>query len=271
MGEPPRLVAILGEQQVESGARTTETPRRVDPRSEPEPDRALVDPRRIDPRRLHQRPEARLLCTREPAQAGERQRPVLVDERDDVRDRRQRDEVEVPRQRLVADAEERLAELVDDAGPAELGERIVGRPRGDHGAVRERLPGPVVVGDDDLEAARASLGDLLDRGHAAVDREHQPAALVGQARERFALDAVAFLEAARQVPGDVGAELAQDQDGERGGADPVGVVVAVNADLLARRDGRTDRLDRAGHVPEQERIVPGHSPFEERTGLRGFE
>ena len=172
-------------------------------------------------------------------------------------------------ERLVADAEQRLAELVDDARPAELGERIVGRPRGDHGAVRERLPRSVVVGDDHLEAARASLGDLLDRGHAAVDRQHEPAALVGQAGERLALDAVAFLEAARQVPGDVGAELAQDQDCERGGADPVGVVVAVNADLLARRDGRTDRLDRAGHVPEQERIVPGHSPFEERTGLLG--
>ena len=125
----------------------------------------------------------------------------------------------------------------------------------------------MVVGDDDVEAVRARLGDLLDRGHAAVDGEHEPAALLGQARERLALDAVALLEAARKVPGDVGAELAEDQDGEGRGADPVRVVVAVDADPLAGSDRGADRLDRGGHVPEQEGVVGGHRSVEERTAL----
>ena len=236
MREPAGLVLVLGEQQLERGARAAQAARRVDPRREPEPDGALVDPRRIDARDLHQRPEPRLLRACERAEAGERERAVLVDERNDVGDRRERDQVEVPRERLVTRAEQRLAELVDDARAAELGERVVGGPRGDDGAVRERLARPVMVRDDDLEPARPRLGDLLDRGHAAVDGEDEPAALVGEPRKRFALDAVALLEAARQVPDDVRAELAQDEHRERGRADAVRVVVPVDADALAGGD-----------------------------------
>ena len=71
----------------------------VDPRREPEADRAGVDRRRVDARDAHQRPQPRLLRARERAQAGDRERAVLVDERDDVGDRRERDEVEVAAQR----------------------------------------------------------------------------------------------------------------------------------------------------------------------------
>ena len=263
------LVLVLGQQQLERCARAAEPSRRVDPRREPEPDGALVDSGRVDTRNFHQRPEPRLLRAREGAEAGERERAVLVDERDDVGDRRERDQVEVARQRLVAGAEQRLSELVDDARAAELGERIVGRPCGDDGAVRERLAGPVMVRDDDLEPALACLGDLLDRGHAAVDREDEPAALIGEPLKRFALDAVAFLETARQVRDDVGAELAQDEHRERGRGDAVGVVVAVDADSRAGCDRGLDRVDARGHVAEQERIVAGRRSFKERARLLG--
>src|SRR2546425_936452 len=112
------------------------------------------------------------------------------------------------RKQLASRAEQRLAELVDDPGPTQLGKRVVRRPGGDDGAVRQRLAGPVVVGDDDVEPARPRLGDLLDRRHAAVDGQDQPTALVGETREGLALEAVALLEAARQVPLDLGTELA---------------------------------------------------------------
>ena len=164
----------------------------------------------------------------------------------------------MPPERFVTGAEQRLAELEGDAGAAELRKRVLGRTRRYDRAVGQRLARPVVVGDDDVEPPRPRLGDLLDRGHAAVDREHEAAAFVGEARQRFALDAVAFLEAARQVPGDVGAELAQDQDGERSRADSVGVVVPVDADALPVRDRRANRLDCLCHVPEQKRVVTGH-------------
>ena len=138
------------------------------------------------------------------------------------------------------------------------------------GTVRERLAGPVMVGDDDLEPARPRLGDLLDRGHAAVDREDEPAALIGEPLERFALDAVAFLETARQVPDDVRAELAQDEHRERGRGDAVRVVVAVDADSRAGCDRGLDRVDARGHVAEQERIVAGRRSFKERARLLGI-
>ena len=200
--------------------------------------------RGIDAGGAHQRLQPGLLRARERAQAGDRERAVLVDERHDVGDRRERDEVEMPLRDLGVDAEERLAELVDDAGAAELRERIVGRPRRDDRAVGQRLAGPVMVGDDHVEPARARLGDLGDGRDAAVDGEHEPAALVGEPLERAAADAVALVEAARQVPVDVGAELAQQQHGERRRGDPVDVVVAVDADPPARGDRRADPLAR---------------------------
>ncbi len=236
MGQLSGLVGVLGEEELESRTRPAETPRRVDARRQPEPDRALVDAGWIDAGGLHQRPEPHLLRARQRAEARERERPVLVHERDDVGDRRERDQVEVPRERLVTRAEQRLAELVDDAGAAELRKRVLGGARRDDRAVWQRLARPVVVGDDDVEPTRSRFGDLFDRGHAAVDREHEAAAFVGEARQGLALDAVAFLEAARQVPGDVGAELAQDEDGQGGGADPVRVVVTVDANALAGGD-----------------------------------
>ena len=71
----------------------------------------------------------------------------------------------------------------------------------------------------------------------------EPAAFAGETLERAAADAVALVEAARQVPLDVGADLAQDEDREHRGADAVGVVVAVDADALARRDCGADAFD----------------------------
>ena len=79
-------------------------------------------------------------------------------------------------------AEQRLRELPDDAGAAEPGERIVALERRDDRAVRERVGGPVVVGDDDLEPERARLLDLGDRRDAAVDGEHEVDAFVGEPR-----------------------------------------------------------------------------------------
>ena len=136
--EPARVVGVVGEQQLERGARMAEPAGGVDARAEPEADGARVDRGRVDARDAHQRLQADLLRARERAQAGDRHAAVLVEQRDDVGDRRQRDEVEMALRDLRVDAEERLAELVDDAGAAQLGERIVGRARRDDRAVGER-------------------------------------------------------------------------------------------------------------------------------------
>ena len=66
------------------------------------------------------------------------------------------------------------------------------------------------------------------------------------------------------MPDGVGAELAQQEHRERGRADAVGVVVAVDADPLPAVDRGPDRRDRLAHVAERERVVPGQRALEKR-------
>ena len=153
-------------------------------------------------------------------------------------------------------AQQRLGELPDDAGAAEAGERIVALQRCDDRAGRERVARPVMVGDDDLEPERVRQLDLGDPGDAAVDRQDEVETLLGEPGQRLGVEAVALLEARRQMPGDVGAKLTKEQHGQRRRADSVGVVVAVHADASARVDRRGQDRDRLAHVAERKRIVP---------------
>ena len=105
----------------------------------------------------------------------------------------------------------------------------------------------------------------VDGGDPAVDREQQADAGGRDPLERLDTDAVALLEAARQVPLDVGAELLQHQDGERRRADAVDVVVAVDADPLAGGDRLLDPVAGRLHVAQQERVVGGAVLLHERA------
>ena len=88
---------------------------------------------------------------------------------------------------------------MDDSGPAQLRERVRGRPGGDDRAVREHLPGAVVVGDHDVEPEGPCLRDLLDGRDSTVHSENDANAVIRQTGERVARYAVALLETARQV------------------------------------------------------------------------
>ena len=114
------------------------------------------------------------------------------------------------------------------------------------------------------------MGDLFDSRDPAVDGHDEAATLFGEARDRVPLQAVSLVEPARHVSLDVGAQLAKDQHGERRRADPVRVVVAVDADPLARRNRRADRVAGLSHVPELERIVLGKLRLEEGEGPLGL-
>ena len=126
-----------------------------------------------------------------------------------------------------------------------------------------------MVGDDHVDAEPPGLLDLGHGGDAAVDREDELHALLGQPRDRRRRDAVALLEAARQVPADVGADLPQRQHGERRRADAVDVVVAVDADPLVPLDRRSQALHGHRHVAEEQRIVGDALGLEERPGAAG--
>ena len=267
VGEPAGSVGVFGEQQLERRLRAAEAARGVDPRRQPEADGALVDACGIDAGGLHQGSQAGLLGSRQSAEPGLRQRAVLVNQRHDIGDRRQSDEVEMARQHVAIRPEQCLAQLVDDTCAAELRERVVGGTRGDDRAVGQLLARPVVVGDHDVDSERPRMSDLIDRGDPAVDGEHEPASVLCELRQRLPAEAVALLEAARQMPRHVCAQLAQDEDGQRSGADAVGVVVAVHADPLAVGNGLPNRLAGLAHAPEQERVVTGQSALEEGARL----
>jgi hypothetical protein len=174
------------------------------------------------------------------------------------------------REPLVTDAEEGLGQLVDDAGAAKLRERVVGWSSGDDGAVGQLIPGPMVVGDDHIESGSLRFRDFLNSRNPAVHGEHETEALSGEPRERLARHAVAFLEPARQMPRDVGTQLAKHEDSERSGADPVDVVVAVDADSRSRCGGRMDALAGRCHVTEHEGVVPGRLAREKSRRGRGI-
>src|SRR6266508_3690341 len=107
----------------------------------------------------------------------------------------------MPPQDFGLRAEQCLPELEDDAGAAEL------LCRNDR-AVRQLVAGTVMVGDDHVEPELACAPHLLDGGDAAIDGEHEPAPLAGEPLERAAVDAVALVETAGEMPLDVRPELA---------------------------------------------------------------
>ena len=264
-GEPRSLVTIFRQQQLERLCGVAEPPGRVDAWCEPEADGAGVDRCRIDARRAHQRLEPGLLRAGERAEPRRRECAILVEQRHDIGDRGQRDQVEV----AVDVGSERGEQLVRDARAAQLGERVPRRPRRHDRAVGQRLARPVVVGDDHVEPEPASFSDLVDGGDPAVHGQHERDAVLRQARERLAGHPVAFVEAAGQVPLDVRPELAQARDRECGRADAVDVVVAVHADALPGGDRRADPVARGRAVAEQARVVARRFGGEERTRRLG--
>ena len=151
----------------------------VDPRREPEAERVLGRVAGLDPRDPHQRPQPRLRGARQRDEALAHEPPVLAAQRHHVGDRGEPDQVEVLGERCgvpAGDPVHRLRELVRDRGGAQLRERVVAEPRVHHHAVGQLRPGPVVVGDHDLEPELAGARHLGGGGDRAVDRHEQAGA-----------------------------------------------------------------------------------------------
>ena len=123
----------------------------------------------------------------------------------------------------------------------------------------------MVVGHDHVHPELPGHLDLYCGGDAAVDREDEPDAVGRELLDRRGGDAVALLEAARQVPRHVGTDLSQREHGEGGGADAVDVVIAVDADFLAPFRGEPQARHRGHHVAQEERIVADTFRLEEGT------
>jgi hypothetical protein len=244
---------VLGQHELQPRVGAVKAARGVDPRRETEADRARVEGPRVHRGNPHERAQPDLARRGQRPQPLAHQPAVLTAQRDAVGHGGQRHEVEVlPRRpRRTPGVGQRGDELVRDAGGAEVRTRVAP----DHGMddrgvgqrARARL---VVVGHHNVDPGGAGTRHLLDRGDRAIDRHQQPRAACGQAVDRGGVQSVAVVGAARQVPVRVGSQGAQAAEEDRGRADAVDVVVAVDGDARAAGDMAQDDLDGGRHPVE---------------------
>jgi len=133
----------------------------------------------------------------------------------------------------------------------------------------------VMIGDDEIDAALSVLCEgagWLDSGDAAVDRDDDLCAAVGEGTEGFGVDSVAFFDAMGDVGADVcgGFKAFEGVVEDAGGGDSVDVVIAVDDDLLVVAEGVDESLGAgidAGH--EAGVVEVGELGFEEGGGGGG--
>ena len=154
------------------------------------------------PRRAAQAPDAH-----------RHQRAVLVEQRHDVGDGAQGDDVDVGAQRqrqldarLAPRLHERVRQLERHADAGQVRERVVAELGVDHDAVGQGLARLVMVGDDARPCPGpwrcATSATAVD---AAVDGDQQARAFGRQLVDDRRRQAVPVAEAIRQAPADVGA------------------------------------------------------------------
>ena len=267
LGEGLRLVGVLGQEETEGILRVVDPTGGVEPRTEHEADLARTDVPQLETGALDESTHADDGRSVQRLETEPRQHAIPAAKRDDVGDRRERAELQelILPQAEPEIAEEALGEDEGDAGPGKLlvERRIAGTPRVDE-RVRVRKLGRrvMVVCDDEIDTELAREPRLGHRGDAAVDRDDDLGAILGEVTERPGVQAVALLVAIRDVRANHHPELTErpHEDGRSG--DPVDVVVPVDDDALASRERTTESLDRGIQI-EHRRPLFGRACREE--------
>ena len=123
-----------------------------------------------------------------------------------------------------------------------------------HGA-GQRLLALVVVGDDHVHAQRVGEVYLLHAGDAAVHGDQQAGSLAVQALDGVDAQAVAVLDAARDIVQHIGAPALEIVHQNTGGGDTVHVVVAEHGDPLVVGQRPLHPLHSLVHVGHEEWAV----------------
>ena len=131
-----------------------------------------------------------------------------------------------------------------------------------------RLSAKMMVGDDEVEAeALRGLG-LSERAHAGVDGDDEADALGIRGFKHAGLQAVAFAQTMRNMEANRAAEHLDCGLEQHNGGGAVDVVVAVEEDWFAARDGGLNAFDCGRHAQHQKRIVKlGYFRIEKREGF----
>lgn len=126
----------------------------------------------------------------------------------------------------------------------------------DDGDGRRQGPGDVmVVRDQDIDTAPAGLGDLRVARGAAVHGDDEAAASSFGRVDGPQRQAVALLEAARNVRHGVHAESPERERQDRQAGEPVGVEVAEDEDALALRPRPRDAPAKHAGIWQEAGIV----------------
>ena len=113
----------------------------------------------------------------------------------------------------------------------------------------------MVVRDDQIETQLAGALRRLHAANAAIHRHHHPNALRMQTLDRPGVQPVAVLQALGNEVRHVTLQELEGAAQHDGGADSIGIVVAVHGDRFASLHGTEEPLDGAVEVRETRRVV----------------
>ena len=125
----------------------------------------------------------------------------------------------------------------------------------------------MVIRNNNIQRLRR-IGYLVQAADAAVHGNNQRGTLFRNIFQSFVIKAVALTLTLRNVGGNPAAALLQIQVQQGGGTDSVHIIVAVNRNLLACRQGPLHTLNRALHILQQKRIMKGCSTAVEKITHR---
>ena len=276
-GDLARFVLVARGQQPDAKRRVADAAAGVDARADDEAE--VIGARRpVGAGDVEQGGEAGPPALAHRRQSARDEGAVEADERHDVGDRRQRDEVEpgeeigrgaaVEEAAVAQRAVQRDEAHVDDAGGAEMAKsrEVVLAVRVDDGeCVGQALRRLVMVEDDDVEAEPACFGDRLVADRAAIDRDDEARAARGEGGHRLAVRTITFGDAIGNVDDRFAAAGLEIFAEQRRAAGAVDVVVGEDRDSLRAPHRVGEPRRRLLHVGSDKRI--GHQRAQGRIEM----
>ena len=263
--EPDRertdLVRIVARQQTRAKIGLADAAAGIDPRAQQESE--MIGFRRfLQARDVGERRQPGIAALRHDLKAGADQRAVDAEQRDHVTDRAQGHEIEPlpkiglrPRRAVPASlaqgAIDTHGEQERDANRGEMLVRagIVDPVGIDHRhRLRQRDLRHMVVDHDEIESGAPRLGQRLEGGDAAIDRDDDGSAVLPDLQQRRRIGAVPLLATVRNVDADIAADGPEETQQQRRGGGAIDIVVAEHDDALARLDGPHEAPDGRVHV-----------------------
>ncbi len=252
-GDVMRLRLVTCRQQAHAERRVADAAAGVDAR--PDQKTEMIGARRaVGAGDVEQRGEARASALAHRLKAARDEGAIEADERHDVGDGRERDEIE-PSEEVGRDpagkeaavaqsAVQRDKAHVDDAGGAEMSQTreivlTVGIDNGER--VRQLLRRLMMIEDDDIEAEPLGGGDRLMADRAAIDSDDKTGAASREGRHRLAVGAVALSDAIGNVDDRLAAAGFEVFAEQRRARRAIDIVIAEDRDALARRTASISR------------------------------